>query len=89
MRLIDADALKEDFKERLRNAKNWKENALNNGDDEIAIRAEAIIDFICEVIMTIDNALTVEPICSYLSDNEVKQPCIEAPCGTSKKGGAV
>lgn len=59
MRLIDADALKEDFKARLEKAKNWKENALNNSDDELVIRATATIDFICEVIMTINNAPTV------------------------------
>ena len=28
----------------------------------------------------IDNAPTVEPICPYLSDDEVKQPCLQAPC---------
>lgn len=60
MRTVDADALKSDFQDRLRKAKNWKENALNKGDDELVIRAEATIDFICEVIMTIDNAPTVE-----------------------------
>ena len=27
-----------------------------------------------------DNAPTVEPICPYLSDDEVKQPCINSPC---------
>ena len=62
MRLGDLDALKEDFKTRLEKAKRWKENALNNGDDEILIRATATIDFICEVIMTIDNAPTVSEI---------------------------
>lgn len=61
MRLGDLDALKEDFKARLEKAKNWKENAINRGDDEIVIRATATIDFICEVIMTIDNAPTISP----------------------------
>lgn len=28
----------------------------------------------------IDNAPPVEPICPYLSDNEVKQPCLNSPC---------
>ena len=28
----------------------------------------------------INNTPTAEPICPYLSDNEVMQPCIEAPC---------
>lgn len=31
-------------------------------------------------IAEIDNATTVETICPYLSDNEVKQPCLQAPC---------
>ena len=58
-RLIDADELKKDFKDRLEKAKNWKENALNRGDEEIVIRADATINFICEVIMTINIAPTV------------------------------
>lgn len=33
-----------------------------------------------EVMETIDNAQTVEPICPCLSDNEVKQPCLNSPC---------
>ena len=60
VRLIDANALKKDFQDRLRIAHNWKENAINNSDDEIVIRADATIKFICEVMMTIDNAPTVE-----------------------------
>ena len=32
----------------------------------------------------IDNAPTVEPICPYLSDNEVKQPCLNSPCERPK-----
>lgn len=32
----------------------------------------------------IDNAPTVEPICPYLSDDEVKQPCLQAPCERPK-----
>ena len=62
MRLINADSLKEDFKHRLEKAKKWKENALNKCDDELVIRADAHIDFICEVIMTINNAPTVDAI---------------------------
>lgn len=56
--LISREALKKDFKARLKNAKNWKENALNKGDDELVIRADATINFICEVLMTINNAST-------------------------------
>jgi hypothetical protein len=35
---------------------------------------------IWHILHMIDNAPTSEPICPYLSDNEVKQPCIKAPC---------
>ena len=37
-----------------------------------------------DCLVAIDNAPTVEPICPYLSDNEVKQPCIESPCERPK-----
>ena len=57
MRLIDADALKEDFKKRLSFTHKWIEKAK---DEETKIRANAVITYICEVIMTIDNAPTVE-----------------------------
>ena len=57
--LISRSALKDDLQDRLRKARNWKENAINRSDDEIIIRADATINFICEVIMTIDNAPTV------------------------------
>ena len=33
-----------------------------------------------EVIDIIDNAPTVELFCPYLSDEEIKQPCLEGPC---------
>ena len=32
----------------------------------------------------IDNAPTVIPICPYLSDNEVKQPCLQGSCERPK-----
>lgn len=74
IRLIDATALKEDFKTRLENAKRWEENAINRKDYEIAIRAKATSDFICEVIMTIDNAPTINP------EKKVKiPPCLTNP----------
>lgn len=66
--LISREALRNDFKYRLEKAKNWKENALNKGDEELVIRADATIDFICEVIMTIDNAPTVEAIPTELHE---------------------
>ena len=57
MRLIDAEALKKDFEERYKACDEWIEKAK---DEEIKIRADATKHFICEVIMTIDNAPTVE-----------------------------
>ena len=41
-------------------------------------------DAISYFLDLIDNAPTVEPICPYLSDDEVKQPCIQAPCERPK-----
>lgn len=56
MRLVDADALKEDFKTRLAACNEWIEKAK---DKETKIRASAVKSFIAEVIMTINNAPTV------------------------------
>ena len=57
VRLIDAEALKEDFKSRLAKCNEWIEKAK---DKETKIRASAVKSFIGEVIMTIDNAPTVK-----------------------------
>ena len=35
----------------------------------------------------IDNAPTVELFCSYLSDGEVRQPCVEGPCEHDRPKG--
>lgn len=35
----------------------------------------------------IDNAPTVELFCSYLSDEEVRQPCVEVPCNHKRPHG--
>ena len=56
--LISRNALKKDFKERLAKCDEWIEKAK---DKETRIRASAVKAFIAEVIMTIDNAPTVEP----------------------------
>lgn len=55
--LISRSALIEDFKSRLVDCNDWIENAK---DKETKIRASAVKTFIAEVIMTIDNAPTVE-----------------------------
>lgn len=59
MRLIDADALRTDFQERLKNCDEWIAKVAN--DHDLLTRALATRDFICEVIMTINNAPTVTP----------------------------
>lgn len=61
MRMIDADYLLKEFADRARAARNWKECALNNDNKEIAIRADAILSFLTEVKLTIDNAPTITP----------------------------
>ena len=60
MRTIDADALLEEFKVRAVSAKNWKENALNSGNEEAVIRADATLAFLTEVKLTIEDATTLE-----------------------------
>ena len=61
MRTIDADALLNDFKKRHKRAIDWKERAIFEDDQELIIRADATIDFLIEVKLTIENAPTVEP----------------------------
>jgi hypothetical protein len=75
MRPIDADELVKDFGERARHARNWKENALNDGNEELAIRATATLDFLTEVKLTIDNAPTVKPSLSLdnISDEDIEK----------------
>lgn len=65
IRLIDANALRADFVDRYHKAEDWIVKAK---DEEIKTRAEATRDFIGEVIMTIDNAPTVE-----LTETEVQE----------------
>ena len=57
MRLIDADKLLTEFKERDEAAKRWHEAAK---DEEIKIRAAATLDFLTEVKLTIEKAPTIE-----------------------------
>ena len=57
--LISREALKEDFKTRLADCNDWIENAK---DKETKIRASAVKTFIAEVILTINNAPTVEQL---------------------------
>ena len=64
--LISRSALKADFERRASKARNWKEHAILDRDKEIEIRATATLDFICEVIMTIDKA----PACIAVNADE-------------------
>lgn len=59
-RLIDADALYKEFKQRQNAALRWKEKAILDNDEERQIRADATLCFLSEVKLTIDNAPTVE-----------------------------
>lgn len=59
-RLIDANALCEEFKNRQQAALRWKEKAILDGDEERQIRADATLAFLSEVKLTIDNAPTVD-----------------------------
>ena len=65
MRLINADALLADFKARAIKARNWKENAILNGNEEATIRADATIAFLTEVKLTIENAPTIQVCQKY------------------------
>lgn len=58
MRLIDADKLLTEFKERAEAAKRWQETAK---DEEIKIRAAATLDFLTEVKLTIEKAQIINP----------------------------
>ena len=60
MRLIDADALLKDFSFRTKQARDWKEAAMMFEKNEIVIRADATIDFLTEVKLTIENAPTID-----------------------------
>ena len=57
MKLIDADKLLLEFKERAEAAERWQETAK---DEEIKIRAAATLDFLTEVKLTIEKAPTVD-----------------------------
>lgn len=65
MRLIDADALLEEFKARAVRARNWKVNALNSGNEEAVIRADATLAFLTEVKLTIENTTTIDDLSEY------------------------
>ena len=76
--LISREALKKDFKSRLADCNDWIEKAK---DKETKIRASAVKAFIVEVIMTIDNASTVELATNLqLTCNNLQLTCNNSYC---------
>lgn len=73
---ISREALKNEFKARLVLCNEWIEKAK---DKETKIRASAVKTFIVEVLMTIDNAPTVEPF------EKIGSIC-EENCGYNPQG---
>ena len=72
MRLIDADELKEDLRHY------FTDGVLDGISAKLAFN---------QILHDIDNAPTVKLFCSYLSDGEVRQPCVEAPCKHERPSG--
>lgn len=77
--LISRKELKKDFKSRLALCNEWIEKAK---DKETKIRASAVKAFIGEVIMTIDNAPTVEP-CKECEDKRQAEYIRHGSSGTN------
>ena len=83
MRPIDADYLIKEFADRARAARNWKESALNSGNEESAIRADAVLSFLTEVKLTIDNAPTIEerPTGKWIETAKEYYEAVNERCG--------
>ena len=60
MRLIDADALKEEMKQRQESAYQWYSDAKAKEDEEIMVRADSAMVAFIECRLTIDNQPTIE-----------------------------
>lgn len=58
-RMIDANYLIAEFTDRALKARQWKEGAILNGNEEAAIRADAVLAFLVEVKAAIENAPTL------------------------------
>lgn len=57
-RMIDADAFADEMKKRQEEAEKWLREAK---DHETAVRADAVLSFLCEVKLTLDTAPTIIP----------------------------
>ena len=62
-------------------------DALKDTMDFIEQTSIAYEEMVDRYKKAIDNAPTVELFCSYLSDGEVRQPCVEAPCKHERPTG--
>ena len=58
-RLIDADAFAAEMRQRQMAAEKWRRDALEANDEEIAVRADAILSFLSEVKLTMDKMPTI------------------------------
>ncbi len=84
MRLIDADALKKEVENLVAGGAEKLKDYYENGtkSDE-----NSWIGGVYDAWELIGDAPTVELFCSYLSDGEVRQPCVEAPCNHERPQG--
>lgn len=55
-------------------------------ENSIKMNGKQVIEVSCAKAL-IDFAPTVELFCSYLSDGEVRQPCVESPCNHERPQG--
>lgn len=62
MRLIDADALKEEMKQRQESAYQWYSDAKVKEDEEIMVRADSAMTAFIECKLTIDKQPTIEAV---------------------------
>lgn len=73
--LISREALKK----RLQDRHDFWVNAWG-GFSDMPLNDKSRVDELSSCIAEVVNAPTVELFCSYLSDGEVRQPCVEGPC---------
>ena len=60
-RLIDEDAFAAEMRQRQTAAEDWLRDALEADNEEAAIRADAILSFLCEVKLTMEKMPTIIP----------------------------
>lgn len=80
--LISREALKK----RLQDRHDFWVNAWG-GFSDMPLNDKSRVDELSSCIAEVVNAPTVELFCSYLSDGEVRQPCVEGPCEDERPQG--